>query len=517
MLPMSRKITRRKFLKRTVYTTALAAGGGYVGYQLFKRNHIDDLYGPYPDASKLKMLSVENPGAPKPNIIYICCDDLGYGDLGCYGGRVIRTPNADRLAVEGTRFTDYCVCNSVCAPSRAGFLTGRYAFRTGVIGNPYPEKEPVGRRLARRVGAILRGTGAIDLREDYVARGLSQKEITIAEALKLAGYKTGMVGKWHLGDYSQEPAYNPLRHGFDSYFGVPHSNDMIPCPLFKDDKMLEADIGTNQARITGLYTREAKAFIKRSKDAPFFLYLAHTFPHQPLYASKKFDRQSKAGKFGDVVEELDWSLGEILNCLKENGLEESTLIFFTSDNGPWYEGSAGHFRGRKGQTYEGGFRVPCIARWPGKIPQGETNSVALMNIDLFPTFLTLAGVRLPEDRIIDGCNIFNHLAGIETASPHEALYFYHYDLLEGVRSGNWKYIRKTNRYVWPIAMDTAWLPDTLGKKQMGNRWPLLYDLERDPSEAYNVIHTYPDVAEKLSGMMTAWEEKTSKNPRGFKV
>jgi uncharacterized sulfatase len=367
------------------------------------------------------------------------------------------------------------------------------------------------------VGSILKGLGVLDLREDFVAKGLSEKEITLAEAMKYAGYRTGMVGKWHLGDYSRQSAYNPVRHGFDSYFGVPHSNDMTPCPLYRNDVELEADIGTNQGRLTGLYAKEAKAFIESSKDTPFFLYLAHTFPHQPLYASERFAKRSKAGKFGDAVEEIDWSLGEIVDCLRKNGLEKNTILFFTSDNGPWYEGNSGGLRGRKGQSYEGGFRVPFIARWPGRIPEGAVNSIPVMNLDLFPTLLRLAGVGLPKDRIIDGKNIFTILTGRETRPPHEAIYFYHYDRLEGIRSGKWKYFRNINRYAWPVPLDTAALPDSLGKKQLGNRWPLLYDLELDPQESYNVINTYPDVAERLQGRMTAWEAAVSRNPRGFHI
>jgi uncharacterized sulfatase len=515
---MADKISRRTFIKRTLYTGAAVGAGVVVGsgaYLLLKENSIDDLYGPYPDASRLKNLKMDNPDAPMPNIIVICADDLGYGDLGCYGSRAIRTPNVDRLAEGGTRFERYYTCNAVCAPSRAGFLTGRYPFRTGIIGNPYPDEEPVSKRIVRRVGSILKGLGVLDLREDFVAKGLSEKEITLAEAMKYAGYRTGMVGKWHLGDYSRQSAYNPVRHGFDSYFGVPHSNDMTPCPLYRNDVELEADIGANQGRLTGLYTKEAKAFIESSKETPFFLYLAHTFPHQPLYASERFAKRSKAGKFGDAVEEIDWGLGEIVDCLRKNGLEENTILFFTSDNGPWYEGNAGGLRGRKGQSYEGGFRVPFIARWPGRIPEGAVNSIPVMNLDLFPTLLRLAGVGLPKDRIIDGKNIFTILTGRETRPPHEAIYFYHYDRLEGIRSGKWKYFRNINRYAWPVPLDTAALPDSLGKKQLGNRWPLLYDLELDPQESYNVINTYPDVAERLQGRMAAWEAAVSKNPRGF--
>ncbi|MHB9099454.1 MAG: sulfatase-like hydrolase/transferase, partial [Syntrophales bacterium] len=227
-------------------------------------------------------------------------------------------------------------------------------------GNPYPEDSPFLRRLERKIAYIFTPLGSVDLHEEHVAAGLSSKEITIAEALKIAGYRTAMVGKWHLGDYSRQPEFNPLNHGFDQYLGVPHSNDMQPCPLFRDKTQLEADIGTNQARLTGMYTKESLAFIESSKNRPFFLYFAHTFPHQPLYASQKFSGKSQAGRYGDAVEEIDWSVGEIVKKLHELNIDQDTLIFFTSDNGPWYEGSTGVFRGRKGKSYDGGFRVPFI-------------------------------------------------------------------------------------------------------------------------------------------------------------
>jgi uncharacterized sulfatase len=517
---MAEKISRRDLMKKSV-RAGLAIGGaavlGTAGYKLFQKPSIDEVYGPYPDEDKLKPLHLRNPSAPKPNVILIYCDDLGYGDLGCYGGKAIRTPSIDDLGRSGVIFTDYYSCNAVCAPARAGLLTGRYPFRTGIIGNPYPADSPLLRRIERKIAYLFTPLGSVDLHEECVAEGLSGKEITVAEALKVAGYRTAMVGKWHLGDYSRQPEFNPLRHGFDRYFGVPHSNDMQPCPLFRNETQLEADIGTDQARLTGLYTREALAFIEESSDKPFFLYLAHTFPHQPLYASEKFSGKSKAGKFGDAVEEIDWSVGEIIRTLRERKIEQNTLILFASDNGPWYEGSPGVFRGRKGQSYEGGFRVPFIAKWPGRIRPGTVSSEPAMNLDLFPTLLSLAGVEQPSDRIIDGKNIEGLLSGGSLRSPHDAIYFYHYDRLEGVRSGKWKYFRKLNRYAWPIPLDAEYLADKMGKKQLGNRAPLLYDLSVDPGENYNVIDTYPDVAERMHRVLLGWEERSKKNPRGFLV
>jgi len=517
---MAETISRRELMKRSV-RAGLVVGGiaavGTAGYKLFHRQSVDELYGPYPSDSRLKPLNVENPSAPKPNVIIIYCDDLGYGDLGCYGNRAIRSPNIDRLALDGMMFTDYYACNAVCAPSRAGLLTGRHPFRTGIIGNPYPADSPLLRRLERKVANIFTPLGSVDLHEDCVAEGISSKEITIAKALKIAGYGTAMVGKWHLGDYSRQPEFNPLKHGFDQYFGVPHSNDMEPCPLFRNETQVEADIGTNQARLTGMYTKEALAFIEESKERPFFLYFAHTFPHQPLYASEKFAGKSKAGKFGDAVEEIDWSVGEIIKTLRERKIEQNTLLLFTSDNGPWYEGSPGVFRGRKGQSYEGGFRVPFIAKWPGHIRPGTVSAEPVINLDIFPTLLSLTGMEHPSDRIIDGKNIEGLFSGRNPRSPHDTIYFYHYDQLEGVRLGKWKYFGKLNRYVWPVPLDAESLPSAMGKKQLGNRGPLLYDLSVDPGENYNVINTYPDVAEKMHDILVEWEQQAKKNPRGFLV
>jgi len=513
---MKKEITRKKAIKIGL----VATGGAILGtgvYNLLSENSIDELYGAYPDKGKLKNLKVTNPGAPKPNIIVIYCDDLGYGDVGCFGSKAVKTPNIDSLARDGKRFTDYYACNAVCAPSRAGLLTGRYPFRTGVIGNPYPKDDSFTKKMVRKLGGITEPLGTFDVREKYSARGIDEREITIAEGLKVAGYRTGMIGKWHLGDYSKNPQYNPVRHGFDEYFGVPHSNDMVPFPLYKNEKQVEEHIGDDQAKLTGLYTDEAKNFISKSDDKPFFLYFAHTFPHQPLYASEKFKGKSRAGLFGDAVEEIDWSVGELVKTLKKKKIYDNTLIIFTSDNGPWYEGSTGSLRGRKGQSYEGGFRVPFISTWKGKIPGNSKCSEPVMNLDLFSTFLSLAGVGAPEDRVIDGKNIYSLMTGKVKKSPHEALYFYHYEQLQGVRSGQWKYFSKVHRYTWPVPLDASSIINAMGKKQLGNRWPLLYDLSVDPGESYNVIETYPKKAENMKKMLTAWSKNTKTNPRGFLV
>lgn len=460
---------------------------------------------------------VKTPGfsGTPPNIILINCDDLGYGDLGCYGNTVIRTPQVDRLAGEGVRFTDFNACASICTPSRYGLLSGRYPIRAGMIYVMLPAHKTMATSLNRGLWRWLGQLGAVDMRDESYVNGLPDKELTMAAALRVAGYRTGMVGKWHLGDFSREPRYNPCRHGFDSFFGLPHSNDLFPCALYRNEACLEADIGRHQARLTGLYTREAVDFIQKDKTRPFFLYLAHTFPHQPLYASEGFKDRSKAGIYGDAVEELDWSVGEILAGLKENRLEDNTMVLFTSDNGPWYNGSTGGLRGRKGQSHEGGYRVPLIVRWPGKIPAGNICREAAMNIDFFPTFLALAGLALPSDRIIDGKNILGLLTGKETKTPHEALYFYHQQELEGVRAGHWKYFRDTNHYVWPMPVDKH--TTFLGKGDKGTLadWPNLYDLSGDSAECYNLAQRYPEVCARLEQLMRQWEAEIARNPGGW--
>lgn len=512
-----KKVSRRTFIGRAL----LGAGGlllaGLGIRRLTTSRSTMELYGPYPEGVETKSCPIVDPSAPRPNIVLIYCDDLGYGDLGCYGSRSIRTPNIDRLAREGVRFTDFHACNAICAPSRAGLLTGRYPFRTGIIGNTYPKNEPLKRVMARNLGQMLGVLGVMDIRESHIARGISDSEITLAEALKSGGYRTCMVGKWHLGDYSTEPKYHPLRHGFDHYLGVPYSNDMVPFPLYRNEEELSPDLGQDQdqAKLTGLYTEEAVRFIEDQGEEPFFLYLAHTFPHQPIFASESFKGTSKGGIFGDSVEEIDWSLGEIRKALEEKGVIDNTLIIFTSDNGPWFEGSSSMLRGRKGQSYEGGFRVPFIARWPGMIPAGREVDTLTINLDLYPTLLNLAGIGLPDDRIVDGRDILPILTGKSGETPHDAIYYYHYDRLDGLRTERWKYFEKTDRYTWPIAMDTPPLINFLGKKQLGNRWPLLYDMKLDPAESYNTIDTYPEKARQLREKLMKWKKMEKKNPRGF--
>jgi len=397
----------------------------------------------------------------QPNIIVIFCDDLGYGDLGCYGSEVNRTPRLDQMAAEGMRFTDFYVACSVCSPSRAALMTGCYPRRVGLEkGESFKVLRPV----------------------DPI--GLNPEEMSMATMLKKQGYRTGMVGKWHLGD--QEP-FLPTNHGFDSYFGLPYSNDMnrmgkpdyelgmtFPLlPLMSQDKVIAMD--PNQASLTEIYTEKARRFIHESKDGPFFLYFSHMYVHTPIYTPMDFLYKSNNGPYGAAVEHIDHCTGVLLDTLKELGLAEDTLIVFSSDNGSNGNdgGSNAPLRGRKGTGWEGGFREPGIMYWPGTIKAGSTCERLTTTMDLLPTFATLAGAELPADRKLDGLDISPVLRGKpEQAEECEKFFYYMEDNLHAVRSGNWKLI-----------LD--------GSDE-------LYDLENDVGESENVFAKHPDVVAKLS-------------------
>jgi len=422
------------------------------------------------------------PQSPKPNFVVILADDLGYGDLGCYGHPTIRTPHLDRMAAEGMRFTDLYSAAEVCTPSRAALLTGRYPVRSGMAHDRF---------------RVLRSRSTGHLPDD---------EITLAEALKPAGYATGMVGKWHLGVWSINPAGHPNRHGFDHFFGLPHSNDMDPtaaapsgapgrpdqdpawwnAPLYRNEELVARP--ADQTQLTRLYTEEAQRFIRDHKRDPFFLYFAHSFPHVPLFASSQFRGTSRRGLYGDVVEELDWSVGQILDTLRREGLAENTLVFFSSDNGPWLimnqqGGSAGLLREGKGSTWDGGLRVPGIAWWPGKIRAGVINTNLACLLDVFPTTVLLAGVPLPADRVIDGVDLGAVLLD-GAASPERTLCFFRGTRLFAVRRDQWKLHRFTQKgygQPQPEAHDPPWL----------------FDLHADPGETFNVSTNHPAVALEL--------------------
>lgn len=390
-----------------------------------------------------------------PNFIVIMADDLGYGDLGVYGSTLIKTPNLDRLALDGARLDSFYSSANVCTAARGGLLTGRYPIRLDLVAD------------------VARPTNDIHL---------AFEEITIAEGLKPMGYRSALFGKWHLGSRLE---WSPMDHGFDEFFGVLHSNDMTPLELYRGKQMIENPV--DQTTLTERYTREAVRFIAENRDNPFFLYLPHSFPHVPLFVSPRFDGRSDAGLYGDVVETIDWSTGEILAALDEYGLSENTLVIFTSDNGPWFEGSSGIYRNRKGSSWEGGQRVPFLAHWTGKIPAGTVSSEPAMNIDLYPTLISLAGGQLPDDRPIDGKDIFPLLTGSNT-SPHEALFLFNRDRIAGVRSGQWKLVVET-RYratLNSFEHSSYYGPDGL-----------LFDLRNDPGETYSFTREYPEIVQQM--------------------
>ncbi len=394
--------------------------------------------------------------ADGPNFIVVMADDLGIGDIGPYGATLIRTPHLDRMAAEGVVLTSFYSSANICTPSRGGLLTGRYPARLGLTHG------------------VARPTNDI---------GIQQDEITLAEALGGVGYATACIGKWHLG---HRPEHWPTRHGFDYFYGLPYSNDMTPLALYRQNENIEEPV--NQRTLTERYTREAVQFIERNKDRPFFLYLPHTMPHIPLFVSETFEGKSSAGLYGDVVETIDWSMGEIFAALKRLGLDENTLVLFTSDNGPWWEGSAGAYRNRKGSAWEGGMRVPLIARWPGHIQPGTTSGAISMNIDLFPTLTRLAGAKLPADRPLDGRDIFDLLQGSEK-SPHEYLFLFDGDKIAGVRSQKWKLVTQSWYRNWNAP---------LGAKRYYYYPGLLFDMEAHPEELYSQTREHPDVAKQLA-------------------
>ena len=406
--------------------------------------------------------------APRPNFVIVFTDDLGHGDLGCFGSPNIRTPHLDRMATEGIKFTDFYAASPVCTPSRAALMTGCYPQRVGLAA---PE-------------LVLGPASTI---------GLNPSEITIAGVLRKEGYATACVGKWHLGHLKP---FLPTRHGFDRYYGIPCSNDMAPTVLMRDEEIIEAP--AVQETLTERYTEEAIRFITEERDRPFFLYWPQTMPHTPLHASNRFKGRSPRGLYGDVVECLDWSMGELLAALKRLGLDENTFVAFTSDNGPWLArgadgGSAGPLRAGKGTCYEGGQRVPCIMRWPGTIPGRVACSEIATTMDFLPTLARLASAEPPNDRIIDGKDIRSLLLADPGArSPYEAFYYYAMDNLQAVRSGKWKLVfERIKRMEYPFTE----------VENPGEVAPeALYDLERDIGESHNLIDEHPDVAKRLSGL-----------------
>jgi uncharacterized sulfatase len=453
-----------------------------------------------------------------PNVLLIMADDLGYGDLSCYGSTRIKTPHLDSLARQGMRFTQHYAGASVCSPSRVALMTGRYPIRAGFSSVMTPTDLPYFKRYMWHLSKIFNQLGVVDMGTDSKYNGIRQKEITLAEALKKAGYATGMSGKWHLGDLKTSPEFNPMYHGFDDFFGLNAANDEFPAALFDRDSMLIEDVGLEQDFLSEAFANRAINFIKENNQkAPFFYFLSFTAPHLPLVPSPKFKNTSKGGIYGDVVEEMDFYIGKVMQTLVDLGIDDNTIVIFTSDNGPWFKGSPGEYRGRKGQSFEGGFRVPFIAKWTGHIAPNTVSDVPIMNFDVYPTLLNIAGLALPKDRIIDGKDLLPVWNGTEQENVHDAIYFYHYDQVEAVRSKNWKYIATTNHYIWPILLDKKGLiTNGLAEPWFGRQYPNLYDLDTDPSENYDLQHHYPDVVENLSKKIMNWEAEIEQNPNGWK-
>jgi len=430
-------------------------------------------------------------------VVLILADDLGYGDLGCYGQTKFKTPHLDRMAAEGARLTNFYASCCFCAPTRASLMTGRYPFRSGMTGNPTPDM------------------GINDL-------GIPASELLLPELFQAAGYATACIGKWHLG---HKPEFYPTRHGFDEYFGILYSNDMRPVELRENEEKYEFPV--TQTTLTRRYTERAIRFIERNKERPFFLYLPHVMPHKPLAASDEFYKKSGAGLYGDVITELDAGIGRLLAKIKELGLDDRTLVLFTSDNGPWYGGSTGGLRGMKGQNWEGGIREPLIARWPGKIPAGHVSHEPAIMMDLFATALVAAGLESPSDRPIDGRNILPLLT-IDAPSPHEALFSVLGKNLLTVRAGRWKlHPRGTPRpdsrkpdWVDPRAPDGTTIlapseqttPAEFPGVKTGDEstGPALFDLAADPAEQKNVAAEHPGVVAKLQMLFEKMQAEQAK-------
>ncbi len=400
----------------------------------------------------------------KPNFIVVFCDDLGYADIGPFGSKKNKTLHLDRMAREGMRLTDFYSTCPVCTPSRASLMTGCYPRR---VNMHVDEKNLCVLFPAAR-------------------KGLNPSEETVAEVLKKQGYATMCIGKWHLGDH---PDFMPTSQGFDHYYGIPYSNDMnrktVPLPLVRDLTAIEDSV-QRDTTITARYTEEAVKFIKSNRKRPFFLYLPHTAVHLPLVPGERFKGTSKDGPYGDWVQEIDWSMGKLFDALMESGVDENTLVLFTSDNGSAREkqGSNLPLRGRKGRTDEGGMRVPCVVRWPGKIPAGSSSDALTSTLDLLPTLAHLSG-GATGDHVIDGKNIWPILSGQSKADPREAFFYYQMDQLQAVRSGDWKLFvpLKSKKRNW-------------GKPE-GEQPLKLFNLAKDIHEDHNVASQNPDVVQKL--------------------
>ena len=444
-------------------------------------------------------------GAKKqPNVVIMFMDDMGYADIGPFGAKGYPTPHLDRMAKEGRKFTDFYVTQAVCSASRAGLLTGCYNVRVGIMGALGPKSNI----------------------------GINPEEVTIAEICKQKGYATACFGKWHLGHHKK---FLPMQHGFDEYFGLPYSNDMWPyhpgvlhlpmnerlkrwpdLPLIEGNQVVNPKVtGKDQEQLTTQYTERAVSFIEKNKDKPFFIYVPHSMVHVPLYVSDKFKGKSGAGLFGDVMMEVDWSVGQIMQTLRRHKLEKNTLFIFTSDNGPWlnygdHAGSAAPLREGKGTMFEGGCREPTLAWWPGTIPAHSVCREPAMTIDLLPTIANLIGAKLPDHRI-DGKNVWS-LFTVDTAkSPHEAYYFYYGNQLQAVRQGKWKlHFPHGYRTMAGKRGGKGGIPTSYSQAKIGLS---LFNLEKDVGESKDVRESYPDVVKRLSELGRAFDHDLRKTKR----
>lgn len=407
----------------------------------------------------------------KPNFILVYCDDLGYGDIGPYGNKTHRTPNLDRMAEEGVVFTDFYVTSGVCSPSRSSLLTGSYAQRVDMHVNSRPW-----------------GSEGRQVLFPKAKKGLNPNEITIAELLKGLDYATACIGKWHLGD---QPDFLPTRQGFDYYYGIPYSNDMnrdfCPLPLMKGEKVIEAPVDQNT--ITQRYTEKALQYMEANKDQPFFIYLPHTMTHNPLYASEQFRGKSANGIYGDAVEEIDWSMGQIMDYLRDNDLANNTLVMFSSDNGAAkpFGGTNLPLSGWKGSTWEGGMRVPGIFWWPEKLQPRKVENAMATTMDILPTIGNIVNAEIPRDRKLDGYDIMSLMTGETINSPYEVFYYYQLEQLQAIRKGPWKL---------HLPLDSMY--GNFHRAEIIEGRPLaLFNLEKDLFETTNVAEDHPEVVKEL--------------------
>lgn len=466
----------------------LILAASVVGMRYASYSQLDD--GGHLASKRLYLHELAERPAPaqRPNIILILLDDLGYGDVGAYGARAIATPNIDSLAERGTRYTHYYSPSPVCSTARAAMMTGRYPPRAGLPQVVFPEGSLIS-NVQKVAGLHTR---------------IPAEEIMLPEVFKTLGYNTGMVGKWHMGDIS--PSL-PNEMGFDFYYGARYSNDMSPFMLYRDDVIEEA-AELDQTRMNGLYTREIVDYIERqNSDTPFFLYYAHNFPHIPLYSSPEQSGRSDAGLYGDVVEDIDNSVGELLAALQRKGLTDDTMIVFTSDNGPWYQGNPGYNRGRKNQTWEGGQRVPFIVQWPGRVPAGAVDSSLLSGVDLLPSFLSLFDLPLPSDRMIDGIDASALLQGQSLNADRFLFYFPQGgDIPDAVRNARFKYQRSKG-------VRASGMNERIDMLQTKGPW--LFDLRKDQQESYDVSTRYPDEMKHLRDAYQKRVAEMQENPRGW--